>query len=190
MLAMSIVAPALMLAAIAPAASATQLEFIYTGSGAGTLNGVTFGTSSFVITAFADTANRQTQADVFSIDHASASIAITGLGTYNILTGTRTFVNHSGQIVGLSHAGMDGTDFCDGPYSPAFATWDMLTPIGPISSPTYFSGSPLFTTSGGTLDLNSGSTITSFRAVAPEPATLTLLALGGLAALARRRTTR
>jgi hypothetical protein len=47
------------------------------------------------------------------------------------LEGTRTFVNNTYSTVGFSRAG--GMDLYDGPVDSAFATWDMLSSIGPIS---------------------------------------------------------
>ena len=149
--------------------------------------------TNFSITSFADTANRQkVGSDVWSIDHTSSSISIAGLGNFDILTGTRTFVNNGSQMVGFSRAGASGYDLFQGPHDAVFRSWDMLTPIMPISElgrlKQWSSYSPLINTTGGILIFNDtpGWAIATFSAI-PEPGTVSLLALGGMAVLKRRR---
>lgn len=174
-------------------AALTELRiFTHTGSGSGTLGGTPFPTSDFVITSLADTANRQGGGDVWSIEHTSSSIWIAGLGDLEILTATRTFVCSSNQIVGFSRAyGLGGADLFNGPTDAAFASWDMLTLIGPISglgSLMSWSGNPLINTSEGVLIFNDASSVgATFSADIPEPATLGLLAVGGVALIRRKR---
>jgi hypothetical protein len=180
--------PVLMLGGIPAGASAGVMEFTHTGSGSGTLDGAPFATSDFVITASGDTTNRQSHSQGWSIDHTTASILIAGLGEFDVLTPTRTFVNNVRDIVGFSRAGTHD-DLFDGPFDAAFGTWDMLAPIGPLSGPASLMQwrlSPQINTTGGILIFNDGTCDAMFRAV-PEPATLSLLGLGGLALIPRRR---
>lgn len=169
-------------------ASASVLMLQHAGSGSGTLAGQPFALSDFVITAYADTNNRQPLAGGWSIDHTSASISIADLGTYNFLSGTRTFVNFS--LVGFSRAGADGNDLFNGPANAAFGSWDMLSPIGPISGPgglLQWSLAPQIDTSGGVLIFNDAAVANAtFTASIPEPATMGLLATS-LLGLRRRR---
>lgn len=74
-------------------ATASILMFTHAGSGSGTLAGVPFPESDFVITATVDTDNRVPILDMagFSIPHSSANISIDGLGTFDFLTPTATF---------------------------------------------------------------------------------------------------
>jgi hypothetical protein len=74
---------------------AGPIEFVYTGVGSGALNGVPFAASNFTITEFADTSNRQscTFGLCTFIDDTSATITISGLGTFHFLTPTRTVVS-------------------------------------------------------------------------------------------------
>ena len=158
----------------------------------GTLNGVPFSLSNFIITSFADTANRQDYGSLVFIDHTSSSIFIAGLGNFDILTGTRIVCEPHLSGGRFLRAGVSGTDLYDGPYNAAFTTWNMLTPVGPISGQAELEQwvyTPLISTSGGTLIFDDSPlrAATFTAVVAPEPATLSLLALGGAAVVARRR---
>src|SRR6185503_6515526 len=115
-------------------ARAGTIVFMYESSGSGTLNGVPFSARAFTIVATGDTTNRQSLVDdgVFFIDHTSAAIEIAGLGTFEILSPTRTFVNERAELVGFSRAGSSGADLLNEQIGVLFASWDMLSSIGPI----------------------------------------------------------
>ena len=116
------------------AVSAANISFLHqTLDARGTIDGNVFGTSEVFIRATGDTANIQTIGDVSFIDHASAEIEIVGIGTFQLATGTRTFVNRGLDLVGFSRAGAGGSDLLNGPNNAAFGTWDMTTSIGPIA---------------------------------------------------------
>ena len=168
---------------------AAPITITYQASGAGSLNGASFASSTFVITALGDTTNRATiSPGTFAIDHGSASINITGLGTFSFTTPTRTFVNQGAQVVGFSRAGEGGSDLLNSTSNAAYSTWDLLSSIGPITgsgSLVQWGLTPVVT-SGGTLVFTDRSTTLTFRAdvgnAIPEPGTFQLIALGLLGA--------
>jgi hypothetical protein len=110
--------------------SADFIRFTHESTGSGTLAGVPFGLSRFVITATGDTDDRQSCCAGFWIDHATASIAIDGLGQFEILSPTRSFVSNGDEFPGFAHAGMDGAHLINGPSENSFGSWLMLDSIG------------------------------------------------------------
>ena len=181
-------------AAIATTATADMIMFTQTGTGSGTIGTTPIVDAYFTITAFSDTENRMAVplSGVLFEDHSRATIAIDGVGTYEFLSGTRTFVNQSSGQIGFSRAGVGGYDLFSNLNSPAFATWDMLTSIGPITGIANLKQwnrySPVETT-GGTLRFDDGPCSCTFQAVVgpvPEPSALVLLAAGGVTLLAFR----
>lgn len=174
----------------AGSASAVPIFFTHEGAGSGTIGGVAFATTPFVITATGDTSNRAVQGAAFFIDHGSAQIDITGVGVFNFTTATRTFVNNGTQTVGFSRAGVGGADLFNGPTLAIYGAWDMLSSIGPDSGNGNLLqwGSSNVNTDGGVLLFNNGGSPATFTArVVPAPAATAFLGLGGIAALRRRR---
>ncbi len=182
-------------------ATAAPITFIHSGSGSGSLNGVSFDVSDFTITAAADTSDRVTlTAGLYETWHDTATITIDGLGTMTFLEPTKTLVSNAGQGVGFGRAG----DLFDGPVNSAFATWDMLSSIGPISGSGALmlwgtgvstSGGALIFTDDWTWDPSEWDIPATFQAIVgtaavPAPGVVLLGALGaGLVGLLRRRGT-
>lgn len=172
-------------------AYALPITFSYTGSiGSGTLDGVAFGPTSFEFSAIGDTADRQSFLFLpgYWIEHSSASVTITGVGKFDFVTETRTFVNQGFDMVGFSRGSAAGlTDLYTRLANSAFGTWDMLTSIGPISGEfTLFQWllSPAIDTSGGILVFDDALVPGTFQATVgeivpvPAPATCALLGFG------------
>lgn len=182
----------MVLAGASFSANASPIQFIFTGTGSGSLGGVGFSDTAFVFTAFADTASAQSCGGSCTfIDSSSAEVSLSGIGNFDFLTSTRTF-NNSG-FVGFSRGGVGGADlynvFNVGP------AYDMASPIGPVSGNAnllQWSFSTVSTT-GGALVFNNATTSGTFQAVAvtavPEPETYAMLlaGLGLIGGIARRR---
>ena len=179
-------------------AVADQITFTHTGVGSGSIGAIDFTDAAFTITAIGDTANREQPAsDVYSINHDSAVIDITGVGVFTFITGTRTFVNQSSPIVGFSRAGSNGLDLYNGPIDASFATWDMLSSIGPIFGDInllQWSDEDVDTT-GGVLLFNTATTRGYFQASVgnasvPEPASIVCFGIGMIGFVAVTRAAR
>jgi hypothetical protein len=171
---------------ILPTTLAAGLTITHEGSGNGTLNGVPFATSDFVITAAGNV--RESISVGWSMDHTSASIRIVGLGEVDFISGSRTFVNNNTPLVGFGRPGFGG-DLYNGPSNSALSSWDMQSSIGPIVGSGLLFQWDLaeMDTTGGILMFNSSYASTTFTAAIPEPSTLALTALALLGMSYRRR---
>jgi PEP-CTERM motif len=177
---------------------AAPITFIYTGFGAGSLAGNNFNASAFTITAIGDTTNKASCGSLCEyIEHDSASITVTGLGTFSFSTATRTFFSDDSDTAGLSRAGLNGLDLFYSPQSALLDGWDLASSIGPISGVSQLLQWANFddvVTSGGTLVFETSTNDSSFQAIVdpgtvPEPTSAALvgLALLGCYAASRRR---
>lgn len=170
----------------ATAASAWPISFIHEGSGSGTIDGVAF-SAAFTITATADTDNRESFVGGHWIDHTSATIEISNLGTFDFIQATRTFV--AGNIVGFSRAGEAGRDLFNGPSDAALLGWDMTTSVGPVSGAgDLLQWDTQVHTTAGVLFFDDATTDARFTAiVVPAPAAIALFGLAAIRPSRRRR---
>lgn len=193
------IAAATLLVVLPAVASAQAITFTYTGvTASGSVGGANFVRKDFTITSTGNVASRQSFAGGYFIDHLTASISIVGVGTYNFLTGTRTFVNNGADIAGFSRSGAGGSDLYYAPSNAAFSSWDMTTSIGTFTGGTQlfqWSSLPTIQTDGGTLAFDDSRISGTFRAVVgatstvPEPSSYALMASGLIAitVFSRRR---
>lgn len=165
--------------------SAQQIAFTHSGNGSGSIGAISFTDADFSIYELADTANR-VQTNLFGsagfyIDDTSASINISGVGSFNFTISTRTFVNNTTATVGFARA-LDFMDLFDGPSTNAFQTWDMLSSIGPITTTGEIVqwNTPPVTTDGGVLVFNTALSVpATFEAtLIPEPCSCNLMIWG------------
>lgn len=187
---MKVLAGFAVVAFTAAAAQAVGITFIHTGSGTGRIGDTPFENAQFTITSTGDTSNRQSFGGGFFIDHATSQISIANVGVFNITSGTRTFVNNGGELVGYSRAGSGGLDLYNGPTNAAFDTWDMTSDIGPIAGTAnllQWSASDVTTNAGVLFFSNASGIDATFQAIIPAPGSVALLGMGGLLAARRRR---
>ena len=115
-------------------AAAVPITYVHTGFGSGTLDGVEFGALAplaFTITAVGDTDNiTSCGALCLSNVNITASIAITGLGSFDFITPTHYFENMVIGVVGLS-SGAAAT--CSTVRQSRHGTWPRLS--GPLREP-------------------------------------------------------
>ncbi|MGD1916777.1 MAG: hypothetical protein ACFCBV_11405 [Phycisphaerales bacterium] len=174
----------------AASAAAAPVIYIHEGSGSGTLDGVAFD-SSFTIRALADTDNIVSFSGGLAVQHDSATIDIDGVGSFDFLIDTRTFVNNRVELIGFSRSdggGTGGLDLFNGPFDPALGSYDLGAPFGPILGDgelLQWASTPVDTT-GGVLFFDSDFTDARFTAI-PAPGTASLAIIAGLAAVRRRR---
>jgi hypothetical protein len=166
--------------------TAAPIQFIHTGNGSGSIGAINFSNADFTLISNADTKDRVSFGNTFSLDHDSTSINISGIGSFQMQTGTRTFVAHDFSVVGFSRKGISSSDLFDGPFHAAFRTWNMLGAIGPVTGVGQLIqwDSQSIVTNAGVLRFNNGNSISTFQAiVVPEPSTLALatLSCAGLA---------
>jgi hypothetical protein len=156
----------------APLATAAPITFIHTGIGSGTLGDASFQDAAFTVTGLADTINRidcgpSVVSDCFSITHETSTISIEGLGTFLFTSSLRTFVDNSSRTVGFARSGDSDFDLFEGPNSDEFATWTMLSSIGPVeelgrlSQWTENGARPAVTTEAGVLQFDNESNVTA-----------------------------
>ena len=168
-------------------AMASPFTLTYSGVGSGSLAGVPFLNAPFTLTEVVDTVNRVPILNGYAIQDTSASILIGGVGDYGFLTSTFAFVNNSTMLAGFSR----GADLIyapfDAPFLPAYAAWDLATPLGPFTGTGQLLqwALPSVQTTGGVLVFANATPTITFQATAgapvPEPssfgATFILLAL-------------
>jgi len=116
--------------AIAGTTFAALITFTFNGTGSGTVDGAPFTNADYTITLIGDTtAITNPSPGTFQLD-TTATIVIGGIGTATVTELPGIFVSQNGSVLGFQCWG--GTDVLD-LDDAAFATYDLATPLGPIS---------------------------------------------------------
>jgi hypothetical protein len=152
--------------ALACTAAADPIKISHQGEGMGNINGVPFNFTIFTVTAAGDTDDRVDFGGGYYIIHDTASIDILGVGVFQFVTPTLTFVNNGVQIVGLSRSD-SFLDLFNGPSNAAFGAWDMTTSIGPhdgVGTVLQWNSGD-FITDAGVLNMLDGGAFAIFTAV-------------------------
>lgn len=157
----------------APRAVAAPITYTFHGILSGALGDSQFTEAPFTITATGDTASIVQSGPQFSLDTDSATFSITGVGSGTFTIPTRVFdargvvLNSQGpiDILAVGRAGLFGDPLMVF-TNPAFATYDLSTPLGPllVGNAVAVGAIP---TSMGTLNIGNASNVTFTAALLP-----------------------
>jgi hypothetical protein len=169
---------------------ANPILYQVTGTSTGTIGATAFTDASFALIGNADsTGEFQLSPGVFVNPLEGLSISLGGIGTVEALDAFYFYVNTSIPGGGfIDQAIGDVLDL----GAPDFASYDGISPLGPISADELFLAS--FQTTGGVLSLSSADdlmfSVTQGAGTVPEPSTSGMLArvLVVLVVFVRRKT--
>ena len=178
---------------------AQPITFQFSGFATGDLNGAPFASTEFLVTIGADISNLDLSlgADRPRYVNLTGTVLLNGIGVATFSDPLYVFDNQPGSTLGFGNpVNFDLIDLTD----PAFATYGLTTPIGPVTNFLVYQNAQFTDVATSLGPLTFGSVLdptvqalTSTPAVVPEPATVTLLA-GGLGVVGmigvRRRTRR
>ncbi len=177
----------------ATVAYATPVTYTEQLTGTGSLGGTAFTNASVTIQLVGDTAT--VSASPVPNDFGTATVDVSGVGSATFTDAQMwAFDNQSLSVAGISDITKNLliVDTSNG----AFASYDLLSSIGPLSGTAGLNSGAAFPTTVGDFVLTSIARNTSSfsadvaAAAVPEPATLTLTAIGLAAAIRRRRGSR
>jgi hypothetical protein len=160
-------------------AGAETITYTFTATGSGSLGANTFTDATFAITSTADTSQIASTGEGFSAPDLTTTISVSGLGTAMFTDPTTDIDNQGLGKVGISDS-VPGVALLF-ESNDAFLSYDLATPIGPLTGSTDFNSGVHFVTTAGDFSLTDVSTAT-FRAITaqavPEPSSLSLFGVG------------
>lgn len=147
---------------------AAPITFIYEFDASGTLGNTPF-ESRVTFSASADTDNIEVRGSVFALKSES-TISIDGLGTFDLISETSSFLNTEPAVVGLEEF-IGGRNIVIGPWTTDLGSWQMSSSFGPLVGEVNVITRPVRTTAGALRFANSLTTGTFAAVVIPEPST-------------------
>jgi MYXO-CTERM domain-containing protein len=183
-------------ATISVAANAAMMDYKWTGTGSGSLNGISFTNAAFEINAKADSVNWKFQFGLNQVVNTSASVTISGVGTYNFTGYTGSWWDAAGYIgFGRSYSDRYFNNLYTMSNTPGIQPWNRASAIGPVSGTgqlvQWIKNSDIgMATSGGTLifgDKYNMNEATFTATMVPAPGAFALVGLAGAFGSRRRR---
>jgi hypothetical protein len=153
---------------VASYAGAAPLHLSFHGTGSGTVGATPFTDAEFNITLTIETTENSLYAPGVPITATyPTTIWIAGVGTGTFTTGKRVFDNQGVSVLGLNNlVAADLINLSD----PAFATYDLTTPLGPILDPSpFYAQFDGITSSMGDITFTAMSNVTFVAAADPIP---------------------
>jgi hypothetical protein len=170
-------------------AFAANITYTEEATATGLFGGVPFSNAFLTITAFGSTngAGVCTGVPNCTVNQGPITVNVEGVG-FGTITPTNPNANNpyrmgvvdnqGSQVAGMSDFGLGFLILFTS--SPAFAAWNITTPIGPVTGPALFTSGQAFPTSFGSFVLTSvaTSTFTATIAAVPEPDVASALLAG------------
>ena len=121
-----------------------NIDFIFTGTGSGSLGQTNFGSSDFTITLWANTGDVMMFGSGFFVEAFQAEVVIDGVGMATITDPVNVFANHNTDSIGINKVG--DTDIYDLFSVPN--TYELDTDFGPVFSNDLVFQMPVSTDAG------------------------------------------
>jgi len=137
---------------LSPQQNCSDIDYIFTGTGSGTLDSVPFPSSDFTVTVWANTCDVMEIffPGVFTVLATAAKVDIDGVGTVQVTEETGVFANNPNDALGWSFFNGDNLDFDIWDFFNVLPPpYDLTTDFGPVfaaNPPGFFA--PVSTDSG------------------------------------------
>jgi hypothetical protein len=173
---------------------AGPITYTETVVGSGSLGGTDFTSELITLTVTADTAAiTNPDPGFFTVPGLTAMVSVATVGSGTFTGSTNVFDNQGAQVAGIE-SGTGRPDILDIANS-VFATYDLSTPIGPVTGTPSGNPGTSFATSAGAFIITGTADTGTFQAgsAVPEPSSLWMAgtaAVAGLGLWSRRRNRR